>query len=269
MQIEQPRMAVSSVSSEPGVGNRRYLWPVMGAIAGVLWLIVAKFVVPPIIEAAYREQSLPFLNGLIQGRTVHSLDLYLDVWNRFAIRVLASGAVFSLLAAVMTTRGFFLRCVGAATPGSLGAIRMWTCLVLLITTLWDDLGSIGMLPLEYHGALGLMRVLHGLPIGFDALLTSPWGLTALQRLTELLLLLGVLGWRTRIVIPLCALFTLVMNGILREYTGYWHQNLVPIYVLIALSFAPAGDGWSVDRLLRLYRGLPVPDARRATPAYGW
>ena len=114
-----------------------------------------------------------------------------------------------------------------------------------------------------------MRVLHGLPIGFDAFLTSATSLTLFQRLTELLLLLGAVGWRTRVVIPLCALCTLVMQGILREYTGFWHQNLVPIYVLIALSFTPAGDGWSVDRLLRLYRGLPVPDAQRATPAYGW
>ena len=33
-------------------------------------------------------------------------------------------------------------------------------LILLITTGWDDLGSIGLLPLEYHGALGIMKVLH-------------------------------------------------------------------------------------------------------------
>src|SRR5262245_6637352 len=269
MQIEQPRMSGSSASSLARMINRRYFWPVVCGVGAATWLAFANLVVPPIIEDAYRGESLSFLNGLIQGRAVHPVDLYLDVWNRFAIRVLASGVVFALLAAVMTTRGFFARCVGAATPGTLGAIRMWTCVVLLITTWWDDLGSIGLLPLEYHGTLGIMKVLHDLPIGFDAFLTSPAGLTAFQRLTELLLLLGVLGWRTRVVIPLCALCTLVMQGILREYTGYWHQNLVPIYVLIALSFTAAGDGWSVDRLRRLYQGLPVPDAQRATPAYGW
>src|SRR5205085_12147433 len=77
------------------------------------------------------------------------------------------------------------------------------------------------------------------------------------------------GWRTRIVIPLCALASLVMQGILRENSFFWHQNLVPTYVLIVLSFTRCGDGWSLDRLLRIYRGQDVPDAAVAAARYGW
>jgi predicted DCC family thiol-disulfide oxidoreductase YuxK len=39
--------------------------------------------------------------------------------------------------------------------------------------------------------------------------------------------------------------------------------------LIVLSFTPCGDGWSVDRLWKIYRGRTVPDGDRASPVYAW
>src|ERR1700676_4473045 len=119
-----------------------YLWPALCLIIAALWLVFAKFVVPPIIESAYYGKSLSFLNSRIHGQTVHSVGFYLQLWDRLATRVLVSWLGFSLLAILMSSEAFFQRCVGEATPGTLGAIRMWTCAILLVTTCWDDLSGI-------------------------------------------------------------------------------------------------------------------------------
>jgi hypothetical protein len=55
----------------------------------------------------------------------------------------------------------------------------------------------------------------------------------------------------------------------RSYTWYSHNGLAGLYVLAVLSFLPCGDGWSVDRWLRMRRGKPVPAANVATMRYGW
>ena len=266
----QQYVANITASEFPGTEARRtYVLLALCGITTTLWLIFARFVVPPMIESAYRGESFAFLNSVIEGQTVHPAAFYRHVWDDITLRVLVNCLGFWLLAIVMTSEAFFRRCVGEATPGTLGAIRMWTCAILLVTTLWDDLGTIALLPLEYRADMGLMKILDLLPIGFNGFLTNESSLRAFQRLTEGLLFLGVVGWRTRIIIPLCALCTFTMNGILREYSGFWHQNLVPIYVLTVLSFTPSGDGWSIDRLRRIYRGSPVPDAERTSPLYGW
>jgi hypothetical protein len=164
---------------------------------------------------------------------------------------------------------FFRRFVGETTPGSLGAIRMLTCLVVLVNTLLEDLSSIALLPPETNVSHGLMRFVYALPIGFDRLLTSATGLWAFQLITELIVFLGVVGWHTRIVVPLGAACHFVLGGILRDYSFDWHQGWVPLYLMMVLSFTPCGDGWSVDRMRSVYRGRPVPDADRASAVYGW
>jgi predicted DCC family thiol-disulfide oxidoreductase YuxK len=261
------------------VGMRRVsLLLVIGCLSVGLWLAFARLAVPLVIESVYRGKNFSFLNALIRGQSEFDVTYYLYKWNNvIAPQVLWAILAFWILSVLTTSQYFSRKIVGEATPGTLGAIRMWTCAILLITTLWDDLGSIAFLPLEYRVNVwapdwpsgGLMKVLHEVPIGFELFLTSESSLRWFQRVTELLLFLGVIGWRTRIVIPLCALCAFVANGILREYSAMWHQNLVPIYVLMVLSFVPCGDGWSIDRLRRIYQGRSVPDAERASPVYGW
>jgi hypothetical protein len=51
-------------------------------LLGGSWVIVSKLVVPLLIERAYHGQSLAFINHLISGQTVHSVEHYLTVWNR-------------------------------------------------------------------------------------------------------------------------------------------------------------------------------------------
>jgi predicted DCC family thiol-disulfide oxidoreductase YuxK len=248
-------------------GHIRLLLVLMGV--SLAWIIFAKLIVPPVIESAYRGESWPFLNRMIHGQAVHSVHFYLQLWDRVTIAGLVSSLGFLLIVLVSSSPAFIRRIVGEATPGSLGAIRMLTCSILLLTTLWEDLGSIAWLPVELRHHRGLLGYLYTLPIGFERLVTSEMSLRAFQLLTELLLFLGLVGWRTRVVLPLGAFCYFLLLGILIDYSFFWHQNIVPLYVMIVLSFTPCGDGWSVDRLWKIYQGRAVPDAGRASPVYGW
>src|SRR5438046_1305764 len=161
-----------------------------------------KLIVPPVIESAYRGESWPFLNRMILGQAESPVSHYLQKWDKVTITVLLSGLGFSLIALVISSPAFIRNIVGEATPGSIGAIRMWTCTILLLTTYLEDLPSIALLPVEMSQHEGTMRFLYSLPIGFAALVTRETGLRVFQWLTMLVLFLGVIGWHTRVVIPL-------------------------------------------------------------------
>jgi len=245
------------------------------ALGGLLalWIAFAKLVVPPLIERSYRGESLSILNRMIRGQAAFPIDHYLRVWDTVVPSITIALAGFGLVGVIMfeitSSRSFFRKYVGAATPGTLGALRMLTCLVLLLTTLLEDLSSVAMLPPEARAPHGLMRLVYALPIGFERLVASEVGLWVFQLLTEVTLFLGVLGWRSRIVIPLGAACHFLMGGILRDYSFDWHQGWIPLYLMAILSFTPCGDGWSVDRLRRVYGGRSVPEPDRALAVYGW
>lgn len=242
---------------------------VLMSISGGIWMTFAKLAVPPVIKSVYYGESLPVLNRLIQGQHVNALDYYLKKWDRFTVAGLVILLGFWLLLLLTSSPAFIRRIVGEATAGALGAIRMWTCAILLLTTFWEDLGTIAWLPAELRHSRGLLGYFYRLPLGLDKLVSSEAGLRSFQTLTEIMLFLALIGWGTRVVIPVAAFFYFLLLGILIDYSFFWHQNLVPLYVLIVLSFTPCGDGWSVDRLWKIYRGRAVPEADRSSIAYGW
>src|SRR5579883_675516 len=244
------------------------LFVVLG-FSSLIWFMFAKLAVPPLINTVYHGESFSLLNRLIKAQADFPVEHYLEKWNGITAQILLAAFVFWLLSLVTTSKGYFHRFVGEATPGTLGAIRMWVCTILLLTALWENLGSVAVLPVAFHQDMGLMKLFHELPIGFDRFLTSESSLATFQILTELLLFLGAIVLGTRIVIPLCAISVFLFQGILREYSGFWHQNLVPTYVLTVLSFTPCGDGWSIDRLRKIYQGRAVPDAVTPSAVYGW
>jgi len=164
---------------------------------------------------------------------------------------------------------FFERAVGVATPGTLGAIRAWVCGILLVMTLWEDLASTAMLPRSMLQPKGVLHLLHAAPLGFDRFLSSAPALWTLEHATALVLFLGVLGLATRVVVPVAAVCSLLVAGILREYSWFYHTGLIPIYALAILSFTPCGDGFSIDRLVRAMRGKAMPPPSEARAVYGW
>ena len=256
------------------VGVIRLLLVLMVISLG-LWIVFAKLVVPAVIESAYRGESWSFLNRMISGQATHPVGDYLQDWDRVTIPGLLSGLGFWLIALVISPPAFYRRFVGEATPGTLGAMRMWICLILLLGAVGENLPSIALLPPEMRlsqgvdGVIGVIKYFYILPIGFEHLVRSEAGLRGFQWFTELILFLGVIGWRTRLVIPMGALCGLVFFGLIRDYSFYWHQNLVPLYVMTVLSCTPCGDGWSVDRLRKVYQGRAVPDGDRHSRVYAW
>jgi predicted DCC family thiol-disulfide oxidoreductase YuxK len=245
---------------------------VSAVVAGCVlaWIGLATLVVPALIGSAYRGESLPAINAVIEGRGTFPVDHYLQLWNTLAWQITGYALVYvsvAVLIAVAASRpGFFRTYVGEATPETLGAIRMLTCTALLITTAWEDLASVALLPPEMRHGAGMMRAVLALP-GFDRLVASGVALGTLQTATELLLFMGAIGFFTRVVIPLSAVAHFVLLGILIDYSFFWHQNLVPLYLLAVLSFTPCGDGWSVDRLWKLSRDRDVPEG--PSLVYGW
>ena len=169
----------------------------------------------------------------------------------------------------MSLAGFFERAVGPATPGAVGAIRAWTCGILLVMVLAADLSSTTLLPPETYRPQGFMGWLDRLPVGFDAFLADADALRAFRTVTALFLVLGAVGLGTRAAVPAAAVGCFVIGGILRGYSWFWHTGLVPVLVLAVLSCARCGAGFSLDRRLRIARGKPVAPADRPTAEFGW
>jgi len=147
-----------------GLG-RTQLILIFGLVSLGLWIPFAKLVVPPLIASAYHGQSFPFLNGIIEGQSELPVEFYLQLWNQVTATGLYIVLGFCVLSWLITSKTFFRKFVGEATPGILGAIRMWTCAILLMITLWDDLGSLALLPPEYRVDMGLMAIFHAGPLG--------------------------------------------------------------------------------------------------------
>ncbi len=158
------------------------------------------------------------------------------------------------------------RFVPDVSPAVLGGIRAWSSLVLLGYVLTSDLSKTARLPPEMLVSAGAIDHLHRLP-GFDAFLASESALALFSAFTAVALLLSALGLAGRWTTPLAALSAAVYNGLFQHHTYFYHQFLIGLYVLIAVSCGPAGDAFSVDAWLRRRRGLPPP--ARAAGRYGW
>lgn len=216
---------------------RFWLCLISTALVGLLWFNVQRVFAPNL--------SLPTLSSLLG--------------------CLSFGIIFW----ITTSRNFFRKYVGEATPESLGVIRIITCTILLIMVLWiDDLPSSAWLPEEMRHSMGMFNFFYAFP-GFGSFVRNQTGLQVFEWLTALLLFFGIIGWQTRIVIPLGTFCYFLLGGILRQYSHFWHTGLIPLYVLFILSLTPCGDGLSLDRLWKVYQGRTVPAADRPLATYGW
>ena len=74
----------------------------------VFWIILATFVVPAIIESAYRGESAPFLNDLISGQATHPVEHYLASWQEVSgnlLKMLVVVALFPVPLVINSRRG--------------------------------------------------------------------------------------------------------------------------------------------------------------------
>ncbi len=56
-------------------------------VLALTWAAFSVRLVPPLIERAYRQESLPALNAIIAGRALFPVAHYLDLWAVIAQRV--------------------------------------------------------------------------------------------------------------------------------------------------------------------------------------
>jgi hypothetical protein len=160
--------------------------------------------------------------------------------------------------------------IGTATPEALAAIRIVVLGIVFAVVAWEDLPSSASIPrslLELRGK-GVMSLVAHVP-GYQAFVASYPALLALKLLLLGLLALGMVGFRARVVLPLCFAGYLLYGGILRHYAHFFHQGLLPLYALFVLIFTPCADAWSLDRRLREKRGLPVPPKDVPAAVYGF
>ncbi len=75
---------------------------------GLIWIAFSQYAVPPLIQSAYRSESLPIFNRVISGQVSHPVADYLSAWDRFRWRVLLDFFLVGLLA-VLVIRPEFQR----------------------------------------------------------------------------------------------------------------------------------------------------------------
>jgi hypothetical protein len=192
-------------------------------------------------------------------------------WGEVARQVLLGWVALAALAWATTSRVFVRRIVGRTTPGALGAIRMIVCFALFMTTLGERAADVADIAAWERGDdMGVMRLLFALPLGLNDLSANGTSMLALKAVTLALLAAAMIGWRTRIVLPAAAVCWFILAGVIRSHLSFTHNGIVPFYLLAILCFTRCADGFSLDRMLRVARGLPVvpADARRATYAWG-
>jgi len=166
---------------------------------------------------------------------------------------------------------FFKTCVGNATADQLSLIRIFACGILLVSILWEDYASSALLPrgLLQPQVFGALQFLYSLPIGFEEFIANESALRFFEWFTTFALILGMIGFKTRWVLPVACVGYLVIAGINRQYSWFYHTGLIPLYVAMVLSFLPCADGLSLDRYLKFKRGEPVVPKGLLSPIYGW
>lgn len=175
------------------------------------------------------------------------------------------GAILVSLAWVVSNDALVRRIVPPASARSLGIIRAVVCLILLGSTVWEDVVSTALIPEEIRRVDGLVGGLfYTLP--FKTLLSSGAFLAGLKWTTTGALVCGLLGLRTRVALPAACVGYALIAGIMRFYCWYYHTGLVPLYLLVILCFTPCSDDLSLDAYLRKRAGQA---ASAATPeVYG-
>lgn len=249
------------------------LWPISRiqqlallvlVLAFIAWGYFSEILVQRHIRAVYANAGPP---GIVQ--TWHENGLSEEdaaLRGKMRTRMVSCVVLFGIVSIFLLQPAFTKRFVGKASAESLGAIRIVASFTLLLSTLWEDLASSALLPREMVHPMGFWSYLYDMPIGFGAFVSNGTALWVFQMATTVLLLLAMIGWRSRVTVPLATLAYFVLGGIFRHYTWFYHTGLVPLYVLMVLSFTPCGHGLSVDRwkLARRVTPAPVPSFD-----YGW
>lgn len=242
---------------------------VVTLVGAALWTIFAWVVAPAVLRSGYAGTSIGPVNRLFEFKHEYPFEHYWAKFSHLAKLALVCWLALGALTLVFDSRAFAKRFVPPATPGAIGVIR---CLVSLLciyyVTIWDDLPALAHLPSDMRKPMGSIEFFYKIP-GFAAMVSSETALHAYRAILVALFVCAAVGFKTRIVLPVASVLYLAFGGLVRSYQWYYHNGLIPWYILTVLIFLPHSDGWSVDRLIRIWRGKPVPASDQTTMRYGW
>ena len=165
--------------------------------------------------------------------------------SKMAISGLGAVLLIGALTGIFRTLDFSTPRLVNGTPRQLAWIRILVCLTALIFTVMEDLPALSSMPLEMRNNYQFFHLLHTIP-GYSSLLSNAHLLGALQWTTAALLMLGLIGFQTRIALLLGGFGFLLLQAILRDYTYQYHSGLVLVYLVLVLPWTACAATWSVD-----------------------
>ena len=249
-----------------GLRRNALRWMIVGAL---LWIAFAWGVMPGLIRGAYDGHGPAVLQRAMGSKADWPVEHYLAKWSGAAASLLALWILAVAMPLLTTSRTFARNYIGLATPGTLGAIRAWVGVILIYMTMHSGIAAAPSLVAggQKHVPMGLMDVFYSL--GFDQVIRSPAAVTAWHYATLAALVCVTLGLFTRTTIVIAAVLYVAELGVLRSFYFFSHIGLVPWYSLVVLAFTRCGEGFSLDRMIRIWRQLPTPDPEVATRYYAW
>jgi hypothetical protein len=155
-----------------------------------------------------------------------------------------------------------LASAAAGDATALGVVRAVVSGVFLASVLLTNFSNLGRLPATLLRPAGFMQLL---PWSLYEAVMTPRGMFAFMCLAALSLLLSTVGLWTPATTKTSALLVLFYQGLLRNLGHFNHDEMLGVYYLVVLAFAPCGDGFSLDSALRRGRGR----ARLSGFAYGY
>lgn len=90
-----------------------------------------------------------------------------------------------------------------------------------------------------------LSLLQSIPF-YTAISTNPTALTACFVITLYVLVFALLGYKAKYTIPAAAICYTVTYGFVLQFFNLWHESILPLTLLFALSCLPAADRFSLD-----------------------
>lgn len=238
------------------------------------WVLVAGVYLPWLVSEAYAGRGPGVLQRIFaEKRAYIPLEYYL-----LRLRLLSAGGALGIAAAVLAfaaakrdiERGglLSLRYLPRADAASLAGVRIGVCAIAFLLLLIEDPASTALLPRDWTqpAHVQVMALLRQASF-VDAVLGSATALQALKLATLAALACAVVGFYTRVALPLAFLGLLAIGGVLRMYTHFFHTGILPLYLIAVLSLTPCADAWALDPRRRARAGRPAIEGSEL--AYTW
>ena len=118
--------------------------------------------------------------------------------------------------------------------------------LFLFDAVFTSYSALGSLPPTILRPTGVMKFL---PWSFYDQLQTHGGMLTLKTLMVVSLLLSTAGFLTFISTKASLLLVLFYQGLLRSFGHFNHDEMIAIYFMVVLAFAPCGDAFAIDNRL--------------------